>query len=707
MTIDKIFEDLLSEKLSVENAINILNGPDHKKSINYFIHRDVVTKEPMNDGELAQLNALVNVLKILYNSEFESPVSDQDYDTLQEMLIDSGIPRITSDYEINDLQKISHTYTSLRGTLKKVYYLTTSEQRTNPSRKYLDEWKTSMEAKYKKATGNDIDLDECTVIVSPKFDGVSVVLEKSDKMTWLTRGNTTDNLASDVTHIMRQFNDLYSSEGECGIKFELMVTEEDKDIINELSMGVNYHNSRQIVTATLTSNEVDFKSQYLYPVALRKMFKGQQIETIHDDMFTKFPYLKCKLKDRDKIREFALANKLVELPTGFHLRTDGAVITITDPKVQEALGRENNINNFEIAYKFTEEAAYTYVKGIEFYVSGFGYITPVVVTNDVVLKGNTINHITISNRERFDELDLHYGDMVKVLYDIIPYLTIDESCIRSGKDKIEFVKQCPTCGSELDLIPVRIQCPNPDCPSKEVGKILNWCENLRISEIGEETVSALIGAGLLKHGIRSLYKLKGKRNEIEDIPGFGRLKSTKIIREIEAKRRLKDYEVFGSLGIEALSLKTFRSIFAEIPYSVFIELAMTKNKHKELSAKLQMVKGIKQKANNLVAWLSDADNRKELKKLLEVLSVQQTFGDNTSNGIIAFTKIRPSKELEDNIKLHGFEIGDSVTAKTTYLITPDDPNCTSGNVAKAKSRGIPILMISDFIKALPTLKGNK
>ena len=75
----------------------------------------------------------------------------------------------------------------------------------------------------------------------------------------------------------------------------------------------------------------------------------------------------------------------------------------------------------------------------------------------------------------------------------------------------------------------------------------------------------------------SLYKLKKKKDHIELIEGFGRLKTRKMIREIEAKRRVKDYDFFGAYGIEGLSRKTFQLIFTNIKLEDFINLIKMKN----------------------------------------------------------------------------------------------------------------------------------
>jgi len=695
MTFEKMLNHLTFDRMNIKDAYDEVCQKDKMKRINYYVHLDNITKDPLKDNQLAELQAIVGVLQILYTSGMGSPISDSNYDTLQEMLIDMGIPRLTGSVEINSANKVEHTYRTLRGTLDKVYYLKPGEKKTNKSRKHLDEWIKSTENKYFQATGERIDLNKEKIMLTPKMDGSSVIMEYTDgKPLWLTRGDTRNNKASDVSHIMNIFNDIYGREKGVGIKFEAMITEEDKDHINELYRHKSYKNSRQVVTSILNSNEPDFKVDYLYPVPLRIIRDGEDIEQIHPELIEKFPTQICTLDDRDIIKEFSIKNKYV---TRNHkrFRTDGVVITILNPKIQKALGRDNDINNFEVAYKFTEESAYTKVKGVEFYVSEFGIITPVLVVNDVILKGNTVNHISLSNKERFDELDLSYGDEVKVLYDIIPYVTIDENCYRvqNGR-KIPFTTKCPTCNEELNLNTNIVQCINPNCPSRIIGKILNYCKNLRIQNIGYNTLEALWKEGLLDKGIRSLYKLRKKSLDIQDIEGFGKLKTKKMIAEIEAKRRLKDYEFFGSVGIEGLSIKTFQTIFSHIKLSEFVDMINLKN-FDLLMAKLVRVPGIGDlKAEALVNQLKDTKFRIELLKLMEEVTLSQSFGNNnTSNGKIIFSGCRPNSDVELLLSTNGWEASDSWSNKAKYLVIPTD-DFTSNKVEKAKANNIPIIALN-------------
>lgn len=698
MTFEKLLSDLTFNMISPIEAYEEMKSKEKMKTINFYAHVNDFSKEPLKGNQLQELNSIVKILQILYNSKIDSPVSDETYDSLQETLIDLGIPRLTGSIEINDNKKVSHKFTNLRGTLDKVYYLFPDEERTNKSRKYLDEWINSTQSLYKRKSGKDINLNDQKVIIQNKYDGVSVIEEfHGDKPLWLSRGDTANNRASDVSHIMNIFNDVFGTDKHIGQKYEILISEESKDKINKL-VSDQYKNSRQIVTSIMNSLEPDFKVDFLHPVPLRIMEDGKDIEDIHPMLIEKYPTLICKLSERDKIKEFANNHKYVNI-NGERLRTDGIVITLLDDNIKRVLGRDNNINNFEVAYKFTEEYAYSKVIDCEFYVSDFSYVTPVLVVNDVILKGNTINHISLSNKERFDELNLHYGDEVKVLYDIIPYVVIDNKCRRMNNGrKIEFVKYCPACKHELDLSKVQVQCNNPECPSRIIGTILNYCNNLRIQNIGYSTIETLYRLGFLKHGIRSLYKLRKKSLDIQNIDGFGQIKTKKIINEIESKRNLFDYELFGSIGINGLSIKTFKIIFQHIKMDDIINMINMKN-FSLLNEKLIKINGIgESKSELLINYFKDTKKRSEFFKLLEEIKLESSF-NKINNKKIVFTGCRPDQELINYLQSKGYDYSDNWVNSASYLVVPNK-EFYSSKIDKADKHNVKIVTINELREVL-------
>jgi DNA ligase (NAD+) len=224
-----------------------------------------------------------------------------------------------------------------------------------------------------------------------------------------------------------------------------------------------------------------------------------------------------------------------------------------------------------------------------------------------------------------------------------------------------------------------------------IGKILNYCSNLRIQNIGANTLEELYANGFLDHGIRSLYKLRKHSFDIQDLNGFGKLKTNKIINEIESKRKLKDYELFGSLGIAGLSMKTFKTIFQQINYDAFIKLLFDE-KFDPLKKLILFVDGMAEaKTNLIIDAFQDEEFRKDLKKLLKELQICSTFDVKPSEykGIVVFTGFR-SKELEDRVEKAGWKVAHSVSSKTSHVIAANQ-NGSSSKIQKARELKIPIL----------------
>ena len=236
------------------------------------------------------------------------------------------------------------------------------------------------------------------------------------------------------------------------------------------------------------------------------------------------------------------------------------------------------------------------------------------------------------------------------------------------RKKIEFTKYCPRCGSKLDLNVINVQCHNKKCPSIIIGNIINYCSNLRIKNIGSETIKTLSDNGFIKNGIIDLYKLKSKAYEIENLAGFGKLKTRSIINEIENKRQLYDYEFFGALGINGLSTKTFKEIFKCVDFSKFQESFENKQFDESgIRSILINVNGIgEKKAALFVDYLNDVDEFTKVKKLLKELKIVSSYNNISIKPIAVISGFRDPiliKQIEDQ----GYEVSDNWTKKASIL----------------------------------------
>ena len=702
-----ILEDSLNN-LKDEKIFNNLLSMMHSESMQSIIDEyllDAEDNSTLNKEDVHLLKLILKVCNSIYNyTGSDTGLTDSQYDSLLEYYKKiSDDESLITEPLLDNKNVVHHKYKSLRGTLDKIYKITDEDVIKNPSQKSLDDWINQTEKRYLLNTGKNINLKECDVIVMPKFDGVSCIFEFSKEgilQRALTRGDTSTNEAQDITHI---FKNTYSgpikdSKYPYAIKTEIMFKESDLEELNKLSSR-EYKNTRSIVSSILNSDERDDRANYLCIVPLRYSYliDGEESHQYLCDEVYNYPYLKCKLKDVEKIHDFSFNHKYVNPG----LRCDGSVIQILDENVQKALGRENEKQKYEVAFKFTEEVAYTKVKDIEFTTGLFGRINPVVVLKPVKLKGNTIERASLGSYARFKDLNLVKGDTVKVYYDIIPYVAFEQDdphCIREIGKPIEEPLVCLECGKPLELSDTgdTLYCKNETCPSREKGKILNYCKKMNIANISYSTIEDLYREGYL-FKIEDLYTLGEYTKEISKLNGYGKKKVKKILDEIESHKDVTPSTLLGSLGIEGISTKTFENILGYITMDEVINICKDNNTEfftgipgiKDKTSK-KIVKGINS-SRGLIEFL-----RKVLNILPEPKKTSGLFN-------IVFTKVRceDGDDIDTFIKDNDGVIQDNVTKSTNIVVVPVK-GVTSSKVSKAKKYGIPIVPINELKEYIRT-----
>jgi len=696
LTLSEVKNEIEKGSISVDDASSLLKSHD----IQNFIHRVLDNFNNgdyiLTDVELVVVSDIVHIAYYIYTySGIDTGITDTEYDKLYELItVNGNTDFISLPLVDNSMEIATHAYPQLRGSLSKIHYLEEPKEKENKSRKTLDKWIDSNEKTYFQKTGKTKDFRSLDIYVFPKWDGVSVVsefdkygnLEKA-----LTRGYTRLNIGEDVTHHFKgmkcpleQMESIGETSIPYGLKTEVMVLDKSVEEYSSIYKK-DYKQSRSIASSIINSKVSDEKDDYLVIVKLRYITESDEIEKLHPSVFD-HPFIRCKLGDYDTIEEFAQNHRVAD-----GLRCDGAVIYIIDPEVQKILGRDNDKNNFEVAYKFTEEYAYSKVKDIVFQVGLLGRVTPVVKIKPIKLKGNTISSVSLNTMERFKLLNLAKGDKVKILYDIIPYITIDDECEfnRSGEKPIKLKERCPSCNSNLEESGAFLLCTNMDCDCRKKGKILNYITKLRIQDISYATIDHLYENGFVT-SIKDLYKLRKYKNDVCKIDGFGEVMFNNWINQIDSKRRLPDYFVLGALGIDGIAEKNFFKILSEYSFDEFMDIVDTNS-----IDDLIVVEGIgHRKAKKIISGIKD--NKSLIKFLWKELDIYHKDTSQTKFEV-CFTKIRDI-ELEKYIISLGGEIVDRINKGTNILVVPTLLT-TSSKVTFAKKHEIEIVEI-DKLKSV-------
>ena len=420
----QIYEETKKGK-DYPKVLDMLEDVKINRLVDFYIYNySNYTKEDM-----AVIEVIIRILQNIYNNSGElSPVSDEDYDKLYEVLV-SNSSDIVGGNVVKDKTVSFHKYPDLRGTLDKVHFIT-NEEKGKDNRKSIEYWVNSI--------GDVLNSTNDMVYLFPKFDGVSIIFEcdkKGNVIKALTRGDTVTNEAIDVTPLfsMLRFNTIDGWDSEFGIKTEVVVTLNN---FNKLCKEFEpYKSPRSAISSIINSQELDVRLlKYITIVPLRAQNYDTKEIIIHPEALNVYPNYMMHLKDYKKFK--ASFNIIKEyMKETMEIPIDGVVLHLVNENLKDILGRKDAINKYEVAYKYPPEEKKTILLDVEFYTGLLGRVTPVAKIEPVKMNGNTISNVSLGSMDRFESLMLRRYSEVIVKYDIIPYIYIDDTC-KESKEKL-------------------------------------------------------------------------------------------------------------------------------------------------------------------------------------------------------------------------------------------------------------------------------
>ena len=386
--------------------------------------------------------------------------------------------------------------------------------------------------------------------------------------------------------------------------------------------------------------------------------------------------------------------------------TDGLVFKVNDLRQQRYLGATAKSPRWAIAYKFQAERALTKLRHVSFETGRTGVITPVANLEPVLLSGTIVKRASLHNEDIIRQLDIYDDDYLYVEKggEIIPKIVgVEKSRRKLGGKPVEFVKNCPVCGTPLvkNEGEAAWVCPNRDgCRPQITGRIEHFVGRrmMNIDGIGEETVEQLYDAGLVTN-IADLYDLT--ENALMTVGRIGELTSRRIMRGIEASKNVPFERVVYALSIPNVG----ETVAKKIAFAVGSMDHLMHSSVEDLTTIDEIGQVI---AESVVAYFGDARNVEIVQRLRDAglqmeVSADVEIGktDKLSGKTIVISGVfehYSRDEYKSLIERNGGKNAGSISRKTDFVLA--GANMGPAKLEKAKALGVPILNEADFLKMI-------
>ncbi|MDE7152896.1 MAG: NAD-dependent DNA ligase LigA [Muribaculaceae bacterium] len=386
--------------------------------------------------------------------------------------------------------------------------------------------------------------------------------------------------------------------------------------------------------------------------------------------------------------------------------TDGLVFKVNSLRQQLNLGYTAKSPRWAIAFKFQAERALTRLRFVSFEVGRTGVITPVANLEPVLLSGTIVKRASLHNADIIRSLDIHNDDMLYVEKggEIIPKITgVELSERRHGSAEVQFVHDCPACGTPLVREPGEAAwvCPNKyHCPPQIAGRIEHFVARraMNIDGIGEETVGQLMAMGLVKD-IADLYELN--YTVLTSLDRFAEKSAQRLLAGLEASRAVPFERVVFALSIpfvgEIVARRLARSLRnIDALMGATVEQLVTID---EIGDKI---------AESVVAFFAEPVNRELVERLrgygltMSMPEEEKEAGSDLLAGmtiVISGTFAHHSRdEYKAIIEANGGKNAGSISKKTTFILAGE--NMGPAKLEKAQSLGVRIVDETEFLKML-------
>lgn len=561
--------------------------------------------------------------------------------------------------------------------------------------------------------------DDFEIVCELKYDGASISLTYTDgKLTQaVTRGDGVkgDDITANVKTIRsiplslrgNDYPALFEIRGEILMPWKVFEELNKERAEQEENLFANPRNATSGTLKLQDSKVVATRKldAYLYYMLGENLPANGHYENLLKAKEWGFKTSDATIKCSTLDEVFAFIKKWDIERKNLPVATDGIVLKVNSLLQQKNLGYTAKSPRWAIAYKFQAEQEVTRLLSVSYQVGRTGAITPVANLEPVKLSGTTVKRASLYNADAIDALDLHINDMVYVEKggEIIPKITrVDTDAREAGNLKVEFIKECPECGTTLvrDEGEAAYYCPNyMGCPPQIKGRIEHYLTRKAMDIAGgSETVEHLFNAGLI-HNVADLYTLQWE--QVAELERWAEKSAKNLIQSIADSVNIPYPRVLYALGIRFVGETVAKKVAKAFP-SIDLLMQATVEQLVEVDEIGERI------AQSIVDFFKKEENQDIIRKL-RLFGIQfETCGsitDQQTNKLEGLTIVisgtfekHSRDEYKVLIDLNGGKNSGSISAKTNYVLA--GANMGPAKLEKAQKLGVKILNEDEFLKMI-------
>lgn len=571
-----------------------------------------------------------------------------------------------------------------------------------------------------------------TYVCELKIDGLKIILEyeKGLLKTAATRGDGT--VGEDVTHNVRTIESvplLLERSIDIIVEGEVWMSPKNLEALNKAQQKAGkqlYANPRNVAAGSIRQLDPKIAAArkldvFIYDVAATSEkfppTQWEELEYLRELGFKVNPYH----EKADSI-EGAIAfwekwqprRQRVGVPTSSSRGgasgdywIDGVVVKVNEKEYEERLGYTGKAPRFAIAFKFPAEQVTTIVEDIVFQVGRTGTITPVAHLTPVSVAGTTVSRATLHNEDEIKRLDVRIGDTVilQKAGDVIPDIVrvLPELRPRNSRP-FKWPSRIPECGGDgrIERIPGQSawRCVDKHSFSILRRKFYQFVgkQALDIEGLGKKTVDQLQGGGLITH-FDDIFSLE--EGDVLPLEGFAEVSAKKLIDAINSHTTVELSRLLVGLSLPHIGEETAILLAEHFRTIDGIEKASVED--------LDRIEGIGPIVAPAIAlWFGDTQNRALVARLQKILTIKNPYFAKATKGrslslagkvfVLTGTLSSMSRdEAKKKIRALGGDISSSVSKKTDYVVTGENPG---SKYSESQRVNVPILTEKDFHRIL-------